>query len=76
MAAWYIWRLVEAKNANSDPIVEGDTTLQKLQQEHHHHQQQQQQFLDGPINGIMNLGYHLPTRPAVDGSIFFWDWQC
>ncbi|CAK9178517.1 unnamed protein product [Ilex paraguariensis] len=46
VAAWYMWRFVEAKGSNSSAAVVTGENLQ---------QQQQQQFLD-PINGILNFG--------------------
>lgn len=62
VAAWYIWRLVEAKVPNLSAATEtANSSLslqqqQSMQQELQQQQQQHQQILD-PINGILNLGY-------------------
>lgn len=57
VAAWYMWRLVEAKGpppvSSSGEAVTAGSTLQLQNQEGD--PQQQQQFLD-PINGILNIG--------------------
>nr|GMC54958.1 DNA-3-methyladenine glycosylase 1-like [Ipomoea batatas] len=65
VAAWYIWRFVEAKNTNSNTnvvVTDLDASLQQQQQEQH---QLHQQFLD-PMNGIMNLGYFFPVPSSFE----------
>ncbi|KAL3505304.1 hypothetical protein ACH5RR_035145 [Cinchona calisaya] len=73
VAAWYIWRLVEAKGPNLSAATEAANASlslqqqQAMQQELHQQQlHQHQQFLD-PINAILNFGYLLAV---VFSSIF------
>ncbi|CAH9077889.1 unnamed protein product [Cuscuta europaea] len=58
VAAWYIWRYVETKNVNSNANLQ-----HQLQQEQQH---QQQLFMEDPISGMMNLGYHFPVSSSFE----------
>ncbi|CAH9080977.1 unnamed protein product [Cuscuta epithymum] len=68
VAAWYIWRYVETKNVNSNANLVGvtslDTGLQHQQQQEQQHQHQL--FMEDPISGMMNLGYHFPVSSSFE----------
>ncbi|KAM0840624.1 hypothetical protein ACQ4PT_059549 [Festuca glaucescens] len=65
VAAWYMWRLMEAKNTASatmpliSPALPAPGQAFTLQHQHHQHQQQQEQHQPAPIQ-IIDPGQMLP----------------